>query len=67
MTSKLGKIEREWANRAKTIRAAVRLEHAIMADEVLRDLLPEEKLKFDKMVQQGKFPDVVNVKKALGA
>jgi hypothetical protein len=64
---KLGKIEREWADRAKTIRAAVRLKYSLLADDELRDLLPEERIKFDKLVQQGKLPDKVDAKKALSA
>ena len=49
-------IEQAWANRAKIIRAAIRLKHSIAADNEINDTLKAELVKFEAAVQRGELP-----------
>lgn len=60
-------IEQAWANRSKTIRAAVRLRYSIMADNELKEVLPEERKKFDTQVKTGMLPEQLSIRKILNA
>jgi hypothetical protein len=57
-----GIIEQGWANRLKIIKAAVRLEYSILADNELNRRLDEERTKYFKQVQQGKLPKALAAK-----
>lgn len=46
-------IEQGWANRAKIIRAAIRLKHSIAADNEINDTLKRELVKYELAVQNG--------------
>ena len=56
------KIEQDWANRAKIIRAAIRLKYSIMADNEINDTLKGELIKFEAAVQRGELPAPIDTK-----
>lgn len=64
---RLGRIERAKLDMVKVIRTKVRLKHAILADNELRDLLPVALAEFDQKVQQGRLkgPEKFDVQKTL--
>jgi hypothetical protein len=51
-----GNVQQAWADRAKVIRAAIRLKHSLAADREINERLDEEKKKFDKEVLRGRLP-----------
>lgn len=51
----LGKIELAWQERAKTLRAAIRLKHSIAADNEINQRLTAERDRFYKAVQHGRL------------
>lgn len=51
---RLGDIELQRAQMLKALRSAIRLKHALRADEELNQKLPEFEAAFDKAVQAGK-------------
>ena len=61
------KIEQEKFKRLKTLRAAIRLQHSLDAEDDINELIDAEILKFDAAVQKGKLPEPLNVRKALNA
>lgn len=62
-----GRVEQEWANRVKILRAAIRLKYSLMADNELNERVDAEKRKFDKAVQDGRLLPALDPKKALDA
>ena len=54
------RIDQEWFNRVKVMRAAIRLKYSIMADNELNTRLDEERKAFYKAIQQGKLPRVLD-------
>ena len=58
-------IEVERAKMLKAIRAAVRLKHALAADEELNRVLPEAEAAFDKAVKRGELPDAPTLMEVL--
>jgi len=56
------KVELAWANRVKVIRTAIRLRHAIDADNELNEVLAAEKRRFDRAVHNGKLPPALDPK-----
>lgn len=59
-------IEQAWANRAKIIRAAIRLKHSIEADNEINDTLKAELVKFEVAVQNGELPPPLDLKRLRG-
>ena len=49
------KIELAWQDRAKTLRAAIRLKHSLAADAEINVRLTEERDRFYKAVQHGRL------------
>ena len=56
------KSEQAWANRAKIIRAAIRLKHTIAADNEINDTLKGELVKFEAKLQRGELPAPLDTK-----
>ena len=61
------KVDQARANMLKTIRTAVRLKHALAADDELNDVLPAAEIEFNRSVQLGELPDPLDILKALDA
>lgn len=55
-------IEQAWANRVKVIRTAIRLKHALAADNELNEVIDVELKKFTKAVQRGVLPAPIDTK-----
>ena len=51
-----GNVQQAWADRAKVIRAAIRLKHSLAADREISERLDLEKKKFDAEVLRGRLP-----------
>jgi len=51
---RLGEIELQRAQMLKALRSAIRLKHALRADEELNEKLPTFEAEFDRAVQAGK-------------
>ena len=60
------KVDQARANALKTVRAAIRLRHAINADEEINEVLPLVEAKFNAAVMRGQIPDPLDIKKTLG-
>lgn len=60
------KEEQARANMLKVIRAAVRLRHAINADNELNELLPVAEKRFTDALQRGRLMEPAEVKRAIG-
>ncbi len=61
-----GTAEQEWANRAKTIRAAVRLKYSLLADGEINRIMDDEKKKYFKQIMKGVLPAPLSLGKVLG-
>lgn len=62
---KKDKVGQARANAIKVVRTAIRLKHALAADEELNQVLPVVVAEFNKSVQQGELPDPLTVLEAL--
>lgn len=60
------KVDQAWANRTRVIRTAIRLKHAIEADNEINEVLAEEKAKFEKAVHRGALPAPLDTRTLLG-
>ncbi len=60
-----GSIAQEWANRLKVIRTAIRLKHAIAADNELNAVIDVERKKFYAQAMKGQLPAPLDVKKVV--
>lgn len=60
-----GAIAQEWANRLKTIRTAIRLRHAIAADNELNQVIDVERKKFYAQAMKGQLAAPLDVKKVV--
>ena len=60
-----GRVEQEWANRVKILRAAIRLKYSLLADNELNERVEEEKKKFDRAVHDGKLLAPLDPKRVL--
>ena len=56
------KIDQTWANRAKLLRAAIRMKHSLAADAEINIKIDAEKIRFYKAVQKGRLlsPDSID-------
>jgi hypothetical protein len=66
VTVQRGEIEQARANMVKRMRARVRLEKSIEADNILNDVLPKAEKVFNAAVQRGELPSADEVMAALG-
>jgi hypothetical protein len=58
-------IEMAWKNREKLIRAAIRLKHAIEADEEINRVLSAEQAKFSRAIQMGESIEAPDIQSLL--